>query len=181
MSTWQVTQSDIAKGLEWSEESVTSQWNLEEVSWESLTYGAVPGKATLSTFSGIFPAERVGEQFIVPVMMDRTHISSPFEAENRHHFIEFGYPQQYDYKINVQIPKGLILEEIPERVSTTLPNRRASFFFMVQQEEDQLSIQSSFRLQTAYYAPGEYQALKNLFDQMADAYSQSLVLVKQEE
>lgn|GEM_PF-7116107 len=178
-SEWTVSQSGIAKGLSWDEELVTKNWDLEEVAWNNRTEGVVPEKATLTTFSGKYPIETAGEQLLIPVMVDQRRMSSPFSSGSRIHPMDFGYPQQHDYKVVIQIPSGYALEEVPATINAVMPNGKGMCFFQATETEGKITIQSSFRLKGAVYGVKEYPEVQKLFNQMAEAYTQTLVLVKE--
>ena len=179
-SHWTVTRQDMALGVPLTKDWLTDTWNLEEVAWT----GAANSKYALDTvpvpFTGTYPVEKSGDQWLIPRLVDQRWMENPFVAEVRIHNIQFDYPCEHNYRITVHLPEGYRLAEIPEAKTVALPQRKGLYYYAVSTnvEEQTVMIQCSLRLNDARLAKSYYPYVKSLFQEMAANHRDYLVLEK---
>jgi hypothetical protein len=105
---------------------------------------------------------------------------NPFLMEDRTYPIDFGYPRNYKYQINISLPEGYQVEQLPEDQIVKLGENLAVLKFYHQQDGGQIGIFFDLALNNSYIAAEDYGALKNLFKHVTDIQKNSLVVLKKQ-
>src|SRR5690606_29877715 len=66
-----------------------------------------------------------------PFLFDKI-VQNPFKSQERLYPVDFGVPYEETVMINVELPDGIELDEVPERVGVALPNNGGRYIFQVQ-------------------------------------------------
>lgn len=103
---------------------------------------------------------------------------NPFKIENRLYPVEITYPFQEQLIVNVALPEGYAVEEIPEQVSLALPNKGGKYQYLISQKENSLQIIRKFRLSQLTFLPQEYPGIKDFFGRMIEKENAQIVLKK---
>jgi hypothetical protein len=105
--------------------------------------------------------------------------NSPFASPERHFPVDMPYPLQDQFVLNLVVPKGYKIEELPKSVNMVLPNGGGSFMYQVNDKmEGQLQINFRIKVQKTFYTGEEYPALKKFFDDIAAKLQEMVVLKK---
>lgn len=105
---------------------------------------------------------------------------NPFLLEERNYPIDFGYRRHYRYQINMTLPEGYTVHELPEEQAVKLGESVAVLKFIHQQNTNQVSLSFDLALNSTYFAAADYGALKNLFKHVTDLQKNALVVLKKE-
>jgi hypothetical protein len=92
--------------------------------------------------------------------------------------IYFGYPRQMKYNINIEIPKGYIVEALPKPIKISAIDSIASFSFNLQSTASKIQIVVTEELNLAMVPADYYPALKEFFQKMLDKQNEKIVLKK---
>lgn len=104
---------------------------------------------------------------------------SPFKLESRDYPVEIPYPINDQFILNLELPEGYALEDVPEQIKASLPNNGGQFVYMVNAPRPGfLQVTMRIVINQLYFAPNEYDALKNFFDMVAEKQQEQLVLKK---
>ncbi len=104
---------------------------------------------------------------------------NPFITEERNFPIDFGYPRTYRYQINIEIPEGYVVKDLPEKVAFALgDNKAATFQFDRQQTPKNISFLFNLVLNKSYFEDTDYKFLKELFKQVTNIQKNSLLVLK---
>jgi hypothetical protein len=123
-------------------------------------------------------AEALGEMiYINPMLTDRID-ENPFKQEKRKLPIEFIIPIKNSYMLNLQIPEGYVVEELPEQVSVTTSDRSAHLKYLVQAVGDRLQVMHSWGVDNTFYNPDAYQELKEFYALLVAKQNEQIVLKK---
>lgn len=102
-----------------------------------------------------------------------------FKLEKRDYPVDMPYPFKEMYVLNLQIPDGYAIDELPEEANMSLPNNGGKFKFLVNAvTEDRVQIISSIDIKQLYYTPEEYLAIKYFFDLIVEKQGEQIVLKK---
>lgn len=107
--------------------------------------------------------------------------SNPFKLEVRDYPIDFGYPRSYKYQINVSIPSGYKVLELPESMVVNLGESMVNLKFLAQQNESQVGISFDMALNSTHFSAADYDALKKIFNHAVDLQKNSLIVLKKTE
>ena len=106
---------------------------------------------------------------------------SPFKAEERKLPVEFSYPYDKRYVVNIDIPEGYQVEELPTstRVSINDQNDITYQYLITEYKETgRISISLQFALNRIIYLQNEYPALRDFFLYLATSNNEQVVLKK---
>jgi len=104
---------------------------------------------------------------------------NPLMAEQRIYPLDFLYPEQALITLVVNLPEGWEIEERPENVAFTIPDRTAIFRFSGSKLGGMLQIQSQYQRLSPYYEAAEYEALRQIFTKINNRHTSPIVLKKQ--
>lgn len=104
--------------------------------------------------------------------------SNPFKLESRDYPIDFGYPRTYRYQMNINVPDGYEVTEVPESASFVFGESAIDLKFLVQKSETQVNISFYMAMRRSYFAPENYTAIKQIFNTAVKLQQNSLVVLK---
>lgn len=104
---------------------------------------------------------------------------NPFKSTTRTYPVDYPHLTRRLYILNLTVPEGYAIDELPEALSIALPNDGGTYRFAVTQRGNTVQINSQLNItKTRFYAQ-EYAALKLFHQQMADKQREQIVLMKQ--
>lgn len=107
------------------------------------------------------------------------HISeSPFKQSERRLPVEFAYPESLNIGINLTIPEGYVIDELPESNKIVTSDGKMSALYYIVQKGRQVNIRYTFSLSQLLYAPDSYSELKTFWEQLAKKNNAMMVLKK---
>jgi hypothetical protein len=104
--------------------------------------------------------------------------NSPLKLIDRTYPVDIPYSISEQFAVNITIPKGYKVEEMPKPKNLQLPKDGGSFQFATTQQGDKISISIRIKVKQLLYTPGEYYFLKELFDDIAKKLQEQIVLKK---
>lgn len=123
----------------------------------------------------------------VEIINDKIYISpmlflgakeNPFKQEVREYPIDFGYPTEEKFNINIKIPEGYIVESMPKGVSLTTGENIGLFKYIIANPEGSVQIVITNDINSAIVAADFYEVLKDFYQQMIDKQNEKIVLKK---
>ncbi|WP_101689717.1 DUF3857 domain-containing protein [Dysgonomonas massiliensis] len=128
----------------------------------------------------IKPDNRLGDDLLYIDPMVIKHISeNPFKSEERKFPVQFDYLQDYIQAINIIIPEGYVVEELPESISYMLDEEgNIKFTYQVSANEHSVSIQYRYDLKNLLILPEKYQDIKEFYAKIIEKCSEVIVLKK---
>lgn len=107
------------------------------------------------------------------------HISeSPFKQSERRLPVEFAYPELLNIGINLTIPEGYVIDELPESNKIVTSDGKMSALYYIVQKGRQVNIRYTFSLSQLLYTPDSYSELKTFWEQLAKKNNAMMVLKK---
>ncbi|AEE53569.1 DUF3857 domain-containing transglutaminase family protein [Haliscomenobacter hydrossis] len=146
--------------------------NLEDI-YKPLAFNAKVSIAEGGTVNGDF-------LYFNPIIHP-AFAENPFKQTVREYPVDIAYPLSHRFIINLTIPEGYEIEQIPEQVSLALPNNGGKFTFLVSKPAGttrMIQINSSILINQVHYEPEEYLAIKKFFDLIIEKQQEQLVLKK---
>jgi hypothetical protein len=114
-----------------------------------------------------------------PMMFDKIK-SNPFKLKERLYPVEYDFKEDETYILNLNIPPGFSVEEVPENIKIVLPENGGSFIFQVKQMGGMLQVLSRIRINKLLFLPSEYDFLKEFYEIIIEKHAEQIVLVKSE-
>lgn len=115
--------------------------------------------------------------YINPIIFSYT-TENKFTQSDRKLPIEFSYPYTYNYFINLQIPEGYSVSELPKSMNIILNNNQASCLYMIQQKGNSIQLNYKFVLKQILYPQTEYSSVRGFWGQVVSANNEMIVLKK---
>jgi hypothetical protein len=126
-----------------------------------------------------FGAQLIDDLIYFSPIIEADFTENPFKLQNRSYPVDMTYPIAKEKIINIDIPVGYVIEELPSPINIGLKNRGASFQYkVVKINHEKIQLVSKLNIQQIRFAPVEYEALKNFFDLVVEKQGEQVVLRK---
>lgn len=133
---------------------------------------------TKVTFSASDFAQSIGDSIVLnPIFIDRFD-ENPFSSPQRGYPVDFAYPQDISYTLDLRIPQGLVIAKHPENFILTLPRDSGTFSRMLQIDGNVFHLTSRIKINKARFRVAEYEELREFYDRVVEAHSEKIVLLK---
>lgn len=130
------------------------------------------------TFTSDKHCERIGgKMFINPLLFFAVN-KNPFVQEKRQMPIYFGYPKQYKYSINMEIPDGYVVESIPKPLKMATEDRMLLFTIITLAEGNRIQIVITREINASILGADYYPGLKDFFQKMIEKQNEKIILKK---
>ncbi len=127
----------------------------------------IPGTAMMS---GDF-------MYLTPAILSSFN-ESPFKLESRQYPVDIPHPFNEKIILNLELPEGYIVEELPESVRMVMPGKSGSFDFRFSQNGSSLQMICKLKINRLRFEVEEYAALRNFFSLVEEKLGEQVVLKK---
>jgi len=104
--------------------------------------------------------------------------SNPFRLEERKYPVDFGYPTDQLFYLNLQLPDNYVVEELPQTKIVLLPNNAGKFSYKVSTSGKSIIIINQLTINKQVFTYDEYASLKEFFSVMVAKQAEQIVLKK---
>ncbi len=125
-------------------------------------------------------AAQVNGDFIYlnPVLLP-AYDENPYKLEKRNYPVDLIHPWKENYILNLTIPEGYVIEELPEPVLLVLPEKGGRFNFQVKKtDETHIQLVSKVDIKQLYFTQEEYPGVKKFVDLIVEKQGEQIVLKK---
>ncbi len=112
-----------------------------------------------------------------PIISDG-YKSNPFPAEERSFPVEMDYPLDRTYVLNMEIPAGYVIDEMPKSAKVAFDENEGFYEYLIQKDEANIQLRCRLKLNRATYAADEYNALRDFFAFVVKKESEQIVFKK---
>jgi len=112
-----------------------------------------------------------------PVLYDGVR-QNPFHAASREYPVELSSARQDTYILTMDIPKGYTVDELPKSARIRLNEHDGLFEYMVEKHADDIQLRCSLSINKTFFAPEEYQSLRDFYGHVVRKESESIVFRK---
>jgi len=123
-------------------------------------------------------ADVMGGKIYFSPMLFFTEKENPFKQEERQFPVDFGYPWQDKYMINITLPEGYVVESLPKPISVAMEENIGSFKYNVVSQNNAVQISVSFDLNYPTVSHAYYKTLKDFYQMMIEKQNEKIVLRK---
>lgn len=123
-------------------------------------------------------AQVAGDRLYLNIMSGFGQKTNPFKLEKRVYPVDFSCPIKENYMINITIPAGWVVEQLPQAASLLLPDKAGLFKCLFQENSGVLQIISTLKINKNMFLPEEYDQLKEFFRLMVAKQAEQIVLKK---
>jgi len=112
-----------------------------------------------------------------PFFLDRVAVN-PFKLQNRSYPVDRGAQFDDKFTLLLHLPAQFKVESMPQNVALAMPQQGGRFLVSYTPSQDGFSFSHLTQFNRSIYAPGEYPALKELFNKMIQAQNGEIILKK---
>ncbi|BAV08638.1 hypothetical protein FLA_4684 [Filimonas lacunae] len=116
--------------------------------------------------------------YFSPVIGDDLYKENPFKAAERLYPVEMPYCRDETYVLNMEMPKGYKVEELPKSARVNLNENEGKFEFIAVASEDRIQLRSRLVLNKATFWPDDYQTLRDFFTYIVKKQNEKIVFKK---
>ena len=106
------------------------------------------------------------------------YTKNPFKQKERKYPIDLPYPERKQFAVNLKIPEGFEVTDLPKSVKVTLLDDAANFQYAVSTINGQVQYTVKLNINRLHFSSEEYIPLKDFFDQVAAKLNEQVVLKK---
>jgi len=115
--------------------------------------------------------------YIYPLATKRM-TKNPFTTITREYPVDFGVPYTESFKLNLTIPDGYQVEELPKSKSFVLDDKVGVFTYQIAQMDKRVVLNMRLSILKSFFLPSEYSNLKSFFDLIVAKEAEQIVLKK---
>ena len=120
----------------------------------------------------------IGDKIFINPMMFLSKTENPFKQEKREYPIDFIYPSQDKYLINIVLPEGYVVESMPQSVTMAMEENIGSFKYNIAQADNKVQLSVVVDINYATVSPDYYLTIKDFYQKMIEKQSEKIVLKK---
>jgi hypothetical protein len=134
-------------------------------------------KYDIETSSGIM---NTGDMiYIDPIILERLS-QNPLKNETRKFPVDIGAPVKRQYKVNLIVPGGYIVEELPKSLQYSTPDKSSVFKYLAQMKDSLIQVTTSFEIKKGFYLPEEYSNLREFFSMVVQKNNEQIIIKKKQ-
>lgn len=113
-----------------------------------------------------------------PMMIDAI-TDNPFAAEQRFYPVEMDYCTDDTYILNMEVPAGYKIDEIPKSTRVTFNDDEGFYEYLVQSDGERIMLRSRIKINKATFQPEEYDSLREFYAFVVQKMQEQIVFKKQ--
>ena len=103
---------------------------------------------------------------------------NPLKSTKRVYPVEMSSAMDYVYVLDMEIPTGYQIEEMPKPTKITLNETDGFFEYLIQRSETNIQLRTRVKLNKAFFPPEEYNTLRDFFNYIVEKQSEQIVFKK---
>ncbi|HUR66525.1 MAG TPA: DUF3857 domain-containing protein [Chitinophagaceae bacterium] len=112
-------------------------------------------------------------------MFGEGYKENPFKSAERFYPVEMPYAMDETYNLQMEVPKGYVVDELPKSMVVKLNEENHGMFeYRVSQSGNNISFRSRVKLSRAYFIPEEYEMLREFFNLIVKKQAEQIVFKK---
>ena len=123
-------------------------------------------------------AEALGNVIYINPILTGKIDENPLKQVERKLPIEFVVPLKNSYRLNLKIPEGYVVDELPESISLVTPDRTASLKYITQANGNNIQLVHSWQIKESFYTQDKFHDLKEFYAMLVSKQNEQIVLKK---
>ncbi len=103
---------------------------------------------------------------------------NPFASAERKYPVEMPYKTSDTYILNMEIPKGYQVVELPKSAKVTFNESDGYFEYLIASDEDNIQLRSHIQINRANFTPEEYNSLRDFYTFIVKKQAEQIVFKK---
>lgn len=130
------------------------------------------------SFTHANSVEIIGDKMYFSPLLFLGWDENPFKQEVREYPVDFIYPNQDKYTINIKIPEGYTVESLPAKVNMEMEGKETGFKYSISNNGQQIQGLIVFDINQSIIGSEQYTSLKSFFKAMIEKENEKIVLKK---
>lgn len=122
--------------------------------------------------------EKIGDKVFITPMLFFALKENPFKQDKRNYPIDYIYPFNDKYQVNMVLPEGYMVESLPESVLVQFNGSEGEFKYFASQNGKMLQFVISVNLNQPLILPSEYANFKQFNQVIMEKQTEKIVLKK---
>jgi transglutaminase-like putative cysteine protease len=118
-----------------------------------------------------------GTIYFNPIFHERFN-SNPFNPPERHYPVEMPFCINNNYILNMEVPKGYRVEQLPKPEKVELKDSSGLFEYLISAEENKIHFRTRLVIRKTNYGLEEYPAIRDFFSLIVSKEKEPIVLKK---
>ena len=115
--------------------------------------------------------------YISPMLAEAMR-ENDFKAAQRLYPVEMPYAIDKTYILDMEIPEGYVVDELPKPVRVSFNESDGSFEYLIDNNGGHIRLRSRIRINKATFMPDEYESLRGFFGYIVTKHAEQVVLKK---
>lgn len=111
-------------------------------------------------------------------LLAEAYRTNPFTAVERKYPVEMPHAIDHTYILNMQLPKGYIVDELPKSTKVALNGDEGLFEYLISSDGNGIQMRVRMRLNKANFGPEDYSSLRDFYGYIVKKESEQIVLKK---
>lgn len=103
---------------------------------------------------------------------------NPFTAAERFYPVEMPYCLNETYVLNMEIPEGYAVDELPKSARVMLNENEGMFEYIIAKNGDHIQMRTRVKLEKSVFEPEDYQTLRDFFGYVVKKEAEEIVFKK---
>lgn len=112
-----------------------------------------------------------------PIILDKIE-ENPFKIEERLYPVDFKYPSDRTDVINIEIPEGYVVDQLPQNIKMGLSNQTANFIMQTNVTGNFIQIMFKLNIKKPIFYTTEYKELKAFYNELVKKQSEMISIKK---
>lgn len=123
-------------------------------------------------------AESMGNMIYINPIISGKISENPLKQEKRKLPIEFIVPVKNNYRLTLTIPEGYEVDEIPESINVSTPDKTANLKYIVRVTGNKIQLTHSWQIKKSFYPQTKFGELKEFYALLVSKQNEQIVLKK---
>jgi hypothetical protein len=111
-------------------------------------------------------------------MLTEGYKQNPFKAAKRYYPVEMPYTFIETYILNMEVPKGYTIDELPKSVRIKLNDNEGMFEYIIAKVGDGIQLRSILKINKANFNLDDYDTLRDFYALLVKKHSEQIVFKK---
>ncbi len=129
-------------------------------------------------FTDTGSVELIGDRIYVSPLLFLSESENPFKQQERLYPVDFDYPQQRKFTVNIDIPEGYAVETLPQSLNIGMEGNRTSFRYNIAQAGNKIQLSIISDTNVAMFPAEFYVGLKDYYRQIVEKQNERIIFKK---
>lgn len=158
-------------------EKENSGWDInhyESKKWDEV-YESLEEDIEVTSSDGLLQAGNL--LYLNPILIDQLK-ENPFKLKNRLYPVDYAHTNKRMYMMNLTLPEGYDVEEVPEDLSIALADNSARFTYQIKQIGNIIQVVNKLEINKSRFYAQEYPNLREFYNLIVAKQAEQVVLRK---